>query len=49
MFRNMSLRGKLFTLVGVFLVAIIGKTTSAKTPIQPIVASKNDEDEWASF
>jgi methyl-accepting chemotaxis protein len=27
----------------------VAKTTSLKAPIQPIVASKNDEDEWASF
>jgi hypothetical protein len=24
-------------------------TTAQKAPIQPIVASKSDEDEWASF
>jgi len=27
----------------------VAKTTSAKTQIQPIVASKSDDDEWASF
>ena len=38
-------------------VAKVAQTTSSsasnsiskKTPIQPIIASKNDDDEWASF